>query len=73
MAKTSEILYKALVSCGIDLARTKHLTGGDERMGLYELLHKEPITIVCDSLARKLKEQGYRVTKTLENENRSKK
>lgn len=64
MSKTSEILHKALVSCGDDAEASAGINRTGK--GLFYLLNTEPVTIICDRLAQKLKEQGYRVTKTLD-------
>lgn len=68
----SVILYQALVACGDDYAKrvsphTKLAAfSGVPGTGLYEFIDTQPVTVICDLMAQKLNELGYRVTKPLE-------
>lgn len=64
MSETSEILREALVSCGEDYEKTQ--SSFEIGSGVFLLLNTQPTTIICDLLARKLQERGFRVIKLLE-------
>ena len=71
MVNQAEVLHKALISAGDDYARTrvgeKALGTG---VGLYALLHEEPVALICERLSQKLEDRGYRlyrVTKLAKN------